>query len=335
MEMLSAFNAALATSLNHTLASVKRSHPEFPDVALMDFALYANVDGRIVKDTFSFVPRPAFVHDAGASKVVSGSPATHSDSSHDLLDGSISRIDGISEALSMTLCESSTPSAIAASEATAEWPKELAPTDSSRSALGREELVSEDSVTVSHVGIRGAAAAGAGFRAAAAARARLRVPGSQPAEPLSQEIAARSPPTWYRVSFRGGVNIRMFPHVEAPQTGETLQHNEIFAVCEELPSPDGRIYLQLADDRGWVFDDSALLPEDPSVLRGEWMDVDSHSVAIPEFPANVQWEPMEEPAPLSQTGEVDGASEADVEPRPGEEPLPEFEGLDSPLEEVL
>jgi len=32
-------------------------------------------------------------------------------------------------------------------------------------------------------------------------------------------------------------------------------------------SYDGRVYLRLADGRGWVFDDTALIPEDPSVVK--------------------------------------------------------------------
>merc|ERR1719420_37835 len=98
-------------------------------------------------------------------------------------------------------------------------------------------------------------------------------PELQPLEPPPQRIPGRSPPTWYRVSFRGGVNIRVFPHFDANRTGETLVHNEIFPVSDELPGPDGRIYLKLADGRGWVFDDSALLPHDPSVVRGDWVHV--------------------------------------------------------------
>eukprot|EP00434_Breviolum_minutum_P006246 symbB.v1.2.005511.t1/scaffold310.1/size231343/16 len=36
---------------------------------------------------------------------------------------------------------------------------------------------------------------------------------------------------------------------------------------------DGRIYLRLADGRGWAFDDSTLFPHDPSVIRGYWQPV--------------------------------------------------------------
>merc|ERR1719335_380062 len=45
-----------------------------------------------------------------------------------------------------------------------------------------------------------------------------------------------------------------------------MHQNEIFAVCERIHAMDGRIYLLLADGRGWAFDDSAVMPHDPSVL---------------------------------------------------------------------
>jgi len=119
-----------------------------------------------------------------------------------------------------------------------------------------------------------------------------------------QRILVHPCPTWYRVSFHGGVNIRELPHVEANRTGETLRHNEMFPVCDHLPGPDGRVYLQLGDGRGWVFDDSALLPDDPSVVRGEWIHV------VPEFPANSLWEPMEEPEPIHKVMEKNTLAES-------------------------
>lgn len=33
---------------------------------------------------------------------------------------------------------------------------------------------------------------------------------------------------------------------------------------------DGRVYLRLADGRGWAFDDTTLFPHDPAVIRGYW-----------------------------------------------------------------
>merc|ERR1711977_307182 len=62
----------------------------------------------------------------------------------------------------------------------------------------------------------------------------------------------------------------MGPSVEAPRTGETLCQNATLAAAEELLGADGRVYSRLADGRGWAFDDSALFPHDPSVIRGYW-----------------------------------------------------------------
>eukprot|EP00438_Fugacium_kawagutii_P001838 Skav215874 [mRNA] locus=scaffold2770:123964:125952:- [translate_table: standard] len=78
---------------------------------------------------------------------------------------------------------------------------------------------------------------------------------------------------WYRVAFAGGVDLRHGPSVEAPRTGETLCQNATLAVAEEILGADGRVYLRLADGRGWAFDDSALFPHDPSVVRGYWQPV--------------------------------------------------------------
>merc|ERR1719359_270939 len=75
---------------------------------------------------------------------------------------------------------------------------------------------------------------------------------------------------WYRVAFSGGVDLRQGPSVEAPKTGETLCMNATFAAAEELLGQDCRVYLRLADGRGWAFDDSALFAHDPSVIRGYW-----------------------------------------------------------------
>lgn len=79
--------------------------------------------------------------------------------------------------------------------------------------------------------------------------------------------------SFYRVAFAGGIDIRSGPSVNAPKTGMTLPQNEIFSVIETVggPTPDDpRLYLKLADGRGWVFDDRALYPADPSVVRGRW-----------------------------------------------------------------
>jgi hypothetical protein len=53
-----------------------------------------------------------------------------------------------------------------------------------------------------------------------------------------------------------------------------LYQNETFAVRERIQGIDGRVYLLLADYRGWAFDDTALMPHDPSVIRGRWSPMD-------------------------------------------------------------
>lgn len=83
---------------------------------------------------------------------------------------------------------------------------------------------------------------------------------------------------WYRVAFLGGIDLRQGPHIDAPRVGITLGQNATFAASEELPQPDGRVYLRLADGRGWAFDDSALYPHDPVVIRGFWSPIGPGSI---------------------------------------------------------
>jgi len=108
-------------------------------------------------------------------------------------------------------------------------------------------------------------------------------PAYAPAIPLRQDFtlpppipsAATMPEVWwYRVSFLGGIALRNAPSVDAPRTGHMLYQNETFAVRERIQGADGRMYLLLADYRGWAFDDSALMPHDPSVVRGRWSPAD-------------------------------------------------------------
>lgn len=73
--------------------------------------------------------------------------------------------------------------------------------------------------------------------------------------------------SWYCVAFISGIDIRIEPHVDGRRTGVILQRGTVFAVSESLMGYDGRVYLRLADGRGWVFDDTALIPEDPSVVK--------------------------------------------------------------------
>jgi hypothetical protein len=79
---------------------------------------------------------------------------------------------------------------------------------------------------------------------------------------------------WYRVSFLGGIALRTAPSYDSARTGHMLYQNETFAVRERIQGIDGRVYLLLADYRGWAFDDTALMPHDPSVIRGRWSPMD-------------------------------------------------------------
>lgn len=102
------------------------------------------------------------------------------------------------------------------------------------------------------------------------------VPAPAPPVPPTNIVA------WYRVSFLGGLALRGGPCVDSIRTGGMLHHNETFAVSETLHGLDGRIYLLLADGRGWAFDDSALMPHDPSVVRGRWQPAPQPAPVAPE-----------------------------------------------------
>lgn len=88
---------------------------------------------------------------------------------------------------------------------------------------------------------------------------------------------------YYRVAFRGGVDLLMEPTFGAMCTGVTLKHNDVIQVCQQILRDDGLVFLRLADGRGWAFDDSALNPEDPSVVQGHWAPVQGQ-VAVPQPP---------------------------------------------------
>eukprot|EP00929_Paragymnodinium_shiwhaense_P088150 TRINITY_DN4837_c0_g1_i1.p2 TRINITY_DN4837_c0_g1~~TRINITY_DN4837_c0_g1_i1.p2 ORF type:complete len:172 (-),score=22.12 TRINITY_DN4837_c0_g1_i1:371-886(-) len=116
--------------------------------------------------------------------------------------------------------------------------------------------------------------------AAAAQQPPAQAPGAKgPSQPLTMIAPANAFSgeagryTWCRVAYAGGVDLRSGPSVQAPKTGETLCQNATFAAAEEIMGQDSRIYLRLADGRGWAFDDSAIFPQDPSVCRGFWQPV--------------------------------------------------------------
>merc|ERR550537_567007 len=101
----------------------------------------------------------------------------------------------------------------------------------------------------------------------------------------------------FRVAYQGGVALRQGPFFDGVRTGAMLVHNEVFQVSEEVQGSDGRLYIRLADGRGWAFDDSALMPHDPSVIRGCWAPLSNTNAqsTLGSTPASTVWEPMEEP----------------------------------------
>jgi len=106
---------------------------------------------------------------------------------------------------------------------------------------------------------------------------------AQRAQTCGGDVEAHS---WYRVAYLGGIELRMQPSFLAGR-GALLPQNEVFPVSAEIVGADGRIYLRLADGRGWAFDDSALLPHDPSVVRGHFASASHEASQGPVFPLEV------------------------------------------------
>lgn len=71
---------------------------------------------------------------------------------------------------------------------------------------------------------------------------------------------------WYRVAFCGGMSVRASASADAPLTGFVMPCGVVFGVSDARRADDGRLYLRLACGQGWVFDDSYLMPGDPSVV---------------------------------------------------------------------
>jgi len=100
---------------------------------------------------------------------------------------------------------------------------------------------------------------------------------SVPSNMAAPLASPASPISWFRVAYLGGISLRAGPSIDAPLTGAVLAQMETFPVSEEVTGSDCRIYLCLSDGRGWAFDDTALMPLDPSVKRGTWMPPQSSS----------------------------------------------------------
>lgn len=117
--------------------------------------------------------------------------------------------------------------------------------------------------------------------------------------PLQSFALHQAAPTesgsWYHVAYLGGLELRAQPSFAALRTGVTLHQNEMFHVSQDIVGADGRIYLLLSDGRGWAFDDSALIPHDPSVLRMAWTPGD------PQMPSMPSAAPLNATVPVAPT----------------------------------
>lgn len=93
---------------------------------------------------------------------------------------------------------------------------------------------------------------------------------------LAPQPVARPPPvSWFRVSVVDGLPLHVAPSLRAPLAGVILPFNETFPVAEEVSSPDGRVYLRLCDGQGWACDNTAVMPHNPTVKRGNWVSSQS------------------------------------------------------------
>ncbi|CAJ1446992.1 unnamed protein product, partial [Effrenium voratum] len=74
---------------------------------------------------------------------------------------------------------------------------------------------------------------------------------------------------FYKVTTENpyGIGIRDEPDINGPRTGEDLIRGSVFEVDELVEVEDDLTYLHLADQRGWVFDNSVLTPDDPCVVN--------------------------------------------------------------------
>jgi len=81
----------------------------------------------------------------------------------------------------------------------------------------------------------------------------------------SQCDVLRHPYPVYRVCCRTGIHLSSGPGHEFDRASAELQYGEQFAATATFPGPDQRLYLRLADGRGWAYDDAQVLPDDPSV----------------------------------------------------------------------
>jgi len=72
----------------------------------------------------------------------------------------------------------------------------------------------------------------------------------------------------YICNSSAGIAIRADPgSVSNPRIGAKVEGKGIFKVSDALMGSDQRMYVKLADNRGWIFDDSSLVPKNPTVEK--------------------------------------------------------------------
>merc|ERR1719494_219355 len=72
----------------------------------------------------------------------------------------------------------------------------------------------------------------------------------------------------YICNSSAGIAIRAEPgSVSNPRIGSKVEGKERFIVSDALMGSDQRMYVRLADNRGWIFDDSSLVPKNPTVEK--------------------------------------------------------------------
>lgn len=69
---------------------------------------------------------------------------------------------------------------------------------------------------------------------------------------------------WYRVAT-AALAVRSEPDVGSTRTGIVLKRGEVFEASIAAAGVDGRVYLKVQGLRGWLFDDTHLDRDDPSV----------------------------------------------------------------------
>eukprot|EP00931_Biecheleriopsis_adriatica_P049660 TRINITY_DN28729_c0_g1_i1.p1 TRINITY_DN28729_c0_g1~~TRINITY_DN28729_c0_g1_i1.p1 ORF type:complete len:8011 (-),score=1403.57 TRINITY_DN28729_c0_g1_i1:177-21446(-) len=104
------------------------------------------------------------------------------------------------------------------------------------------------------------------------------VSSTPPVAPSKPELLDDCTTTWYttkvyctvyqeRFLVLKDIELRLSADIIDARSFNILTQGTIFEPVEELISADGRLYLRIADDLGWAWDDTPLFPGDPFVYR--------------------------------------------------------------------